>query len=317
MGGSISLSFPRCKVKWKGMNPYSLSFFPFVVYVVVVLPFIILIVLLVRLLILEGSQAALLHFFWPDWYVLRDFNVGSSALYFNHYFKYGVKPLYMHFTLYLVVSVVFTRYRAIIDFITIYTNGVHLIFVFLAEALAGVPVAPLYTGLFFLMVVLIIHSTQLFVVETIVTSLCDEFPERLRRNKRHVLTTVCATFILLSIPFCLPAGLYWLLLLAQFTITWPLAVIAFLQCMAISWAGLYWLLLLAQFTITWPLAVIAFLQCMAISWLSSPLLHLVTSLFQVYGVDNLLDNIKWMTGSYPPCYIFWKILWKFICPMVY
>ncbi|PIO62888.1 hypothetical protein TELCIR_15537, partial [Teladorsagia circumcincta] len=37
----------------------------------------------------------------------------------------------------------------------------------------------------------------------------------------------------------------------------------------------------------------------------------------VYGVDNLLDNIKWMTGSYPPCYIFWKILWKFVCPMAY
>ncbi|EYC17483.1 hypothetical protein Y032_0030g2079 [Ancylostoma ceylanicum] len=109
-------------------------------------------------------------------------------------------------------------------------------------------------------------------VETIVTSLCDEFPERLRRNRRHVLTTVCASFILISIPFCLSAGLYWMLLLAKFTITWPLVVIAFLECMAISW---------------------------------------------VYGVDNLLDNIKWMTGSYPPCYIFWKILWKFVCPMAY
>ncbi|KAK6024634.1 putative sodium-dependent acetylcholine transporter, partial [Ostertagia ostertagi] len=114
-------------------------------------------------------------------------------------------------------------------------DGAHLVFVFLAEALAGVPVAPLYTGLFFLMVVLIIHSTQLFVVETIVTSLCDEFPERLRRNRRHVLTTVCAAFMVVSIPFCLSAGLFWLLLLAKFTITWPLVVIAFLECMAISW----------------------------------------------------------------------------------
>ncbi|CAJ0599966.1 unnamed protein product [Cylicocyclus nassatus] len=272
-----------------------------VVYVVVVLPFIILIVLLVRLLILEGSQAALLHFFWPHWYVLRDFNVwGEAAVHAFYSVSCCVGGLYtissynrFHNNLYkdiwiiLTVDVLTSIVCCVLTFSAIgficfefsisldklqIRDGVHLIFVFLAEALAGVPVAPLYTGLFFLMVVLIVHSTQLFVVETIVTSLCDEFPERLRRNKRHVLTSVCAAFIFLSIPFCLPAGLYWLLLLAQFTLTWPLAVIAFLQCMAISW---------------------------------------------VYGVDNLLDNIKWMTGSYPPCYIFWKILWKFICPMVY
>ncbi|RCN50498.1 hypothetical protein ANCCAN_03352 [Ancylostoma caninum] len=82
-----------------------------------------------------------------------------------------------------------------------------------------------------------ITTMSKFKVETIVTSLCDEFPERLRRNRRHVLTTVCASFILLSIPFCLSAGLYWMLLLAKFTITWPLVVIAFLECMAISWVS--------------------------------------------------------------------------------
>ncbi|CAD6198650.1 unnamed protein product [Caenorhabditis auriculariae] len=151
-------------------------------------------------------------------------------------------------------------------------DGFHLVFVFLAEALAGVPVAPLYACMFFIMVLLVVHSTQMFVVDAIVSSLCDEFPERLRRNRRHVLTTVCAVFILLSIPFCLSAGLYWMELLAHFVLTWPLVVVAFLECMAISW---------------------------------------------VYGVDNLLDNVKWITGSYPPCYMFWKILWKFICPMVF
>lgn len=33
------------------------------------------------------------------------------------------------------------------------------------------------------------------------------------------------------------------------------------------------------------------------------------------GVDNFLDNIKWMTGYYPPGYLLWKLLWKFGCPM--
>ncbi|WKX98886.1 hypothetical protein Q1695_014062 [Nippostrongylus brasiliensis] len=272
-----------------------------VVYVVVVLPFIIMTVLLARLLTLEGSLVALIHFLRPDWNSLKDLHVwGEAAVHafysvacctgglyttssYNRFHNNMFKDLWLILSVDVITSVIccvltfsaigFTCFEFSISLEKFHIrDGAHLVFVFLAEALAGVPVAPLYTGLFFLMVVLIIHSTQLFVVETIVTSLCDEFPERLRRNRRHVLTTVCAVFMVLSIPFCLSAGLFWLLLLAKFTITWPLVVIAFLECMAISW---------------------------------------------VYGVDNLLDNIKWMTGSYPPCYIFWKILWKFICPMAY
>ncbi|VDL64107.1 unnamed protein product [Nippostrongylus brasiliensis] len=263
-----------------------------VVYVVVVLPFIIMTVLLARLLTLEGSLVALIHFLRPDWNSLKDLHVwGEAAVHafysvacctgglyttssYNRFHNNMFKDLWLILSVDVITSVIccvltfsaigFTCFEFSISLEKFHIrDGAHLVFVFLAEALAGVPVAPLYTGLFFLMVVLIIHSTQLFVVETIVTSLCDEFPERLRRNRRHVLTTVCAVFM----------------------------------------AGLFWLLLLAKFTITWPLVVIAFLECMAISW--------------VYGVDNLLDNIKWMTGSYPPCYIFWKILWKFICPMAY
>uniref|UniRef100_A0A183DFW9 Bestrophin homolog n=1 Tax=Gongylonema pulchrum TaxID=637853 RepID=A0A183DFW9_9BILA len=30
-----------------------------------------------------------------------------------------------------------------------------------------------------------------------------------------------------------------------------------------------------------------------------------------------LDNIKWMIDFYPLPYIVWKILWKFICPLIY
>lgn len=272
-----------------------------VVYVVVVLPFIIMTVLLARLLTLEGSFVALVHFLRPDWRVLKDLKVwGEAAVHafysvacctgglyttssYNRFHNNLFKDLWLILSVDVITSVIccvltfsaigFTCFEFSISLEKFHIrDGAHLVFVFLAEALAGVPVAPLYTGLFFLMVVLIIHSTQLFVVETIVTSLCDEFPERLRRNRRHVLTTVCAVFMVLSVPFCLSSGLFWLLLLAKFTITWPLVVIAFLECMAISW---------------------------------------------VYGVDNLLDNIKWMTGKYPPCYIFWKILWKFVCPMAY
>uniref|UniRef100_A0A0K0DGJ4 Sodium-and chloride-dependent glycine transporter 2 n=1 Tax=Angiostrongylus cantonensis TaxID=6313 RepID=A0A0K0DGJ4_ANGCA len=260
-----------------------------VVYVVVVLPFIIMTVLLARLLTLEGSTMALVHFLRPDWRAVKDLTVWGEAAVHAFYtvacctgglhttssYNRFHNNLFKDVWVVLIVDIITSMICCVLTFsaigFTCFQFSISLD-KFHIKALAGVPVAPLYTGLFFLMVVLIVHSTQLFVVETIVTSMCDEFPERLRRNRRHVLTSVCAAFMILSIPFCLSAGLYWLLLLSKFTFTWPLVVIAFLECMAISW---------------------------------------------VYGIDNFLDNIKWMIGSYPPCYIYWKILWKFVCPMTY
>ncbi|VDL76686.1 unnamed protein product [Nippostrongylus brasiliensis] len=50
-----------------------------VVYVVVVLPFIIMTVLLARLLTLEGSLVALIHFLRPDWNSLKDLHVWGEA----------------------------------------------------------------------------------------------------------------------------------------------------------------------------------------------------------------------------------------------
>lgn len=46
----------------------------------------------------------------------------------------------------------------------IISDGVHLVFVFLAEALAGVPVAPVYSIMFFAMLLLSIHTTEVFLV---------------------------------------------------------------------------------------------------------------------------------------------------------
>ncbi|VDM71684.1 unnamed protein product [Strongylus vulgaris] len=164
-----------------------------VVYVVVVLPFIILIVLLARLLTLEGSRAALWHFLRPDWYVLKDLTVwGEAAVHafysvsccigglytissYNRFHNNLFKDIWIILTVDVLTSIVscvltfsaigFTCFEFSISLDKFQIrDGVHLIFVFLAEALAGVPVAPLYTGLFFLMVVLIVHSTQLFVV---------------------------------------------------------------------------------------------------------------------------------------------------------
>ncbi|KAF7629202.1 hypothetical protein Mgra_00009265 [Meloidogyne graminicola] len=150
-------------------------------------------------------------------------------------------------------------------------EGLQLIFVFFSDSLSKIPVAQIYSFFFFTMVSLVIFNTELFVVETIVSSICDLFPERLRRSHRHVLTFTIFTFFVLGIPLCSAAGIYWIILFEHFAVSWPLIIIGFFEIMTVCW---------------------------------------------IYGVDNFLDNIKWMIGFYPPLYLIWKILWKFICPFL-
>ncbi|GMR42406.1 hypothetical protein PMAYCL1PPCAC_12601, partial [Pristionchus mayeri] len=272
-----------------------------VVYVVVVLPYIILAVLLVRLLTLDGSLTAVIHFMRPDFSVLTDIKVwGEAAIHafyslscctgglitlssYNRFHSNLLRDVWLIPLLDVICSISacvltfsaigFTCRLIGVSFDDFQLkDGVHLLFVFLSEALSQLPAAPLYAALFFLMLALIINSTLLFVVETVISSLCDHFAELLRKCRRHVLAVSCIVLSLLSLPFCSSAGLYWLTILDRYVLRWPLIILAFLEVTAMGW---------------------------------------------VYGVDNLLDNIKWMTGKYPPVYLFWKMLWKYVCPVVY
>lgn len=89
-------------------------------------------------------------------------------------------------------------------------------------------------------------------METIVTAICDAFPERLRRNHRHVLTLTCSIFFGVGIIFCsqvtmqagacicgmsalLQAGMYMVQLMDYFAATWSLLIIGFFECIVVGW----------------------------------------------------------------------------------
>ena len=42
----------------------------------------------------------------------------------------------------------------------------------------------------------------------------------------------------------------------------------------------------------------------------------VLAVFWVYGIDKYMNHIKEMIGSYPTPNIYWKVIWKFICPLI-
>lgn len=69
-----------------------------------------------------------------------------------------------------------------------------------------------------------------------------------------------------------------------------------------SKGGLYILNLLDNYSGTWSVLIIGLVESLVISW--------------IYGVDRFLENIKHMLKRPVWLRIFWKVVWKYVCPFL-
>uniref|UniRef100_A0A914LTW0 Transporter n=1 Tax=Meloidogyne incognita TaxID=6306 RepID=A0A914LTW0_MELIC len=179
------------------------------VYVTVLFPYIILIVLLIRFFTLPGSLNGFLFFMKPNIEIIRDLKVWANAAIqvfyslstctgglitlssYNKFHNNVFADIWLISLLDFLASILMSSLLfAAVGFICHERDieltkfqlqeGLQMIFVFFSDTLSKVPVAQIYSLFFFTMVALVIFNTELFVVETIVSSICDLFPERLR-----------------------------------------------------------------------------------------------------------------------------------------
>ncbi|GCB66533.1 sodium- and chloride-dependent neutral and basic amino acid transporter B(0+)-like [Scyliorhinus torazame] len=114
-------------------------------------------------------------------------------------------------------------------------SGFGLAFIAYPEALAQLPVAPLWSILFFFMLVTLGLDSQFAIIETIVTTLLDKFPNYLRSKRIFVTSGACLLFFLLGLVCVTQAGIYWINLIDHFTAGWGILVAAVAELIALSW----------------------------------------------------------------------------------
>lgn len=78
--------------------------------------------------------------------------------------------------------------------------GPGLVFVVYPEGIAQMPISPLWSFLFFFMILTIGLDTQFAMFEAVITGLTDEYPKLLRRYKPHFTGFVCFICFLLGLP---------------------------------------------------------------------------------------------------------------------
>ncbi|XP_051877789.1 sodium- and chloride-dependent neutral and basic amino acid transporter B(0+)-like isoform X2 [Pristis pectinata] len=114
-------------------------------------------------------------------------------------------------------------------------SGFGLAFIAYPEALVQLPWAPLWSILFFTMLITLGLDTQFANIETVVTSLLDQIP-KFPRSKHLLLTiSICLLFYLLGFLCVTQTGIYWINLIDHFCDGWGLIVAALLELLSLSW----------------------------------------------------------------------------------
>ncbi|XP_042355109.1 sodium- and chloride-dependent neutral and basic amino acid transporter B(0+)-like [Plectropomus leopardus] len=108
-------------------------------------------------------------------------------------------------------------------------EGFGLAFIAYPDALAKLPISPLWSVLFFLMLFIIGLDSQFTLLEVTTTCLTDAFPEFFK-SKRALLTIVtCIIIFFLGLPCVTRAGIYWVTLIDHFTTSWVMLILAIME----------------------------------------------------------------------------------------
>uniref|UniRef100_A0A8C4PZ60 Transporter n=1 Tax=Eptatretus burgeri TaxID=7764 RepID=A0A8C4PZ60_EPTBU len=234
-----------------------------VVYFTATFPYVVLIILLIRGVTLNGAFDGILYFITPHWDCLFEATVWKDAatqIFFslsagwgglitlssynkfhnNVYrdtlvvtFANSATSVFAGFVIFSVIG--FMAKSLNVPIKDVADEGPGLAFVVYPEALTRLPISPLWAILFFLMLLTLGLDTMFATLETIITSVSDEFPHLLRPKKPLVTLVACAIMFLLGLPMVMEGGIYTLQLVDTYAASYSLLIIAIFELLGISY----------------------------------------------------------------------------------
>lgn len=235
-----------------------------VAYFTAIFPYVVLVSLLVIACLQEGALEGIKRFFTPEWHKLYDIQVWYKACeqsFFSLGVGYGSLIMYSSyngfrnnvyrdaillsildtFTSVLAGCVVFSvlgSLSAKLDVAfedVIGTGGTDLAYIVYPQALANIEFVPqLWSVLFFFMLFTLGIGSSVAIVETVLTTIKDQFPKLQKR--KWVLVFPCTAFLFLcGLSLATDAGQYIMRLLDNYGVGAAVFLYAILESISIMW----------------------------------------------------------------------------------
>ncbi|XP_049858536.1 sodium- and chloride-dependent GABA transporter ine isoform X3 [Schistocerca gregaria] len=237
-----------------------------VMYFTATFPYILIIAFLARALSLDGADRGLRYFFQPQWHLLADSKVWVHALAqnfnslgvafgsmisfasYNHYNNQFLIDTLAVSTINAVTSILVGLFAfATIGNISVeldkpveavISDGPGLVFIVYPQAMAKMPASQLWAVLFFFMLLCLSLNSQFAIVEVVVTSIQDGFPNWVRKRlmcHEMLVLIVCAISFLFGLPHVTQGGIYFFQLVDQYAASISIMFLAFFEVIGISW----------------------------------------------------------------------------------
>lgn len=234
-----------------------------VVYFTALFPYVVLTILLIRGLTLDGATNGITFYLTPEWYRLSEVQVWADAamqIFFSlspcwgglitlaSYNKFHNNCLrdaivisigncstsvFAGFVIFSIIG--FMAHELGVPVSEVAAQGAGLAFVAYPEAVARLPISPLWAFLFFFMLLTLGLGTQFTLIETVVTTVVDTFPEQLRHRKPLVLMSTCLGMFSLGLFICTNGGMYILQLMDNYCASFSALIIGLTEVTVIAW----------------------------------------------------------------------------------
>ncbi|XP_046395780.1 sodium- and chloride-dependent glycine transporter 1-like [Ischnura elegans] len=233
-----------------------------VVYFTALFPYVVLIILFIRGVTLPGASTGILFYLTPDWKRLSNAQVWGDAavqIFFalspawgglitlasynkfsNNCYKDSLivavsNILTSFFAGFVIFSVIgFLAHELNVEVKNVVDEGAGLAFIVYPEVVTRLPISPLWSLLFFVMLLTLGLDSQFALMETVTTAILDRFPN-LREKKVWVVLVVAILGYFGGLIFTTNSGMYWLQLMDKYAANWSVLLIAISECILIAW----------------------------------------------------------------------------------
>merc|ERR1719369_1089708 len=233
-----------------------------VVWFTALFPYLVLVMLLIRGVTLPGALEGIKYFLYPDWCKLASVQVWTDAATQIFYSlgpafgslitlsSYNRKDnncqrdavlialtnsgtsIFAGFVIFSILG--FMAHELNVPVSQVVDGGTGLAFVVYPTAVTKLPVSPLWSFLFFTMLLTLGLDSQFTMVETLITALYDEKPY-LRKHSWLVVGCMCLAGFVLGLPMCLQGGFYLFVLLDWYAGSWSLLLLAVVEVVLVGW----------------------------------------------------------------------------------
>jgi len=246
-------------IVWRGLHQSG-----YIIWFTALFPYFVMITLLIKALTLDGASAGLAAYVNVDWSYFKNgetwidaatqiffaYSVGTGALpalgsynKFNHNcFRDALITCVVNTCTCLTAGVLVFSILGNMAYIQNSTveqvaqDGPGLVFLTYPELVLTLPASFIWAILFFAMLLVLGIDTEFCSVESLITGIVDNWPEKLLPHRKKIAAAICFCLFLMGLPMTTQAGMYIFQLMDFYSASGlSLLWICFFETVAISW----------------------------------------------------------------------------------